>query len=183
MPRLLPDQPYVRRVLHYNPWTGVLTWRERTVADFGGNVSTYSAWTAKNAGNEAGSVYEGDAVPYVRLGLLGSLHRAHRIIWLYVYGYIPFKVDHDDGDGVNNRLANLFETDNVGNGRNQKKHVTNTSGHAGVHRHKKMQKWAAYIGVDNKPKWLGAFDTFEEACAARRAAEISLGYHVNHGRR
>ena len=45
-----------------------------------------------------------------------------------------------------------------------------------------LQKWRAQIRVDGKRKHLGYFDTFDDAVAARKAAEIEHNYHPNHGR-
>lgn len=45
----------------------------------------------------------------------------------------------------------------------------NTSGHTGVH--KKRSKWIAYITVGRRFYWLGSYDHYEEAVAARRKAE------------
>jgi hypothetical protein len=47
----------------------------------------------------------------------------------------------------------------------------NTSGHKGVSWDKERSKWAAYIQVHGKSKYLGRFDTKELAIAAREDAE------------
>ena len=47
--------------------------------------------------------------------------------------------------------------------------VNNTSGHTGVY--KKRSKWIAYITVSKKRYWLGSFDKYDEAVAAREKAE------------
>lgn len=48
----------------------------------------------------------------------------------------------------------------------------NTSGVSGVCWHKKLGKWTAKIGKNYKRIHLGCFDSFEDAVAARRAAEL-----------
>lgn len=172
------SQAYVRNVLHYDPITGLFTWRPRPALVFATELS-WLGWTAKNAGQVAGNIDILDG--YVRIGLLGRLHKGHRLAFLYMDGVLPLKVDHENGRTYDNRWLNLRAADNVQNGRNQKLHVTNTSGHAGVSKIKGYEKWAAYIGVDNRPKWLGAFSSLEEAVAARKEAEVREGYHENHG--
>jgi len=51
---------------------------------------------------------------------------------------------------------------------NKRRRKDNTSGRVGVHK-TKNGKWAAQIG---KKGWIGTYDTFEEACAAREEAEL-----------
>jgi hypothetical protein len=55
---------------------------------------------------------------------------------------------------------------------NQRQKKSNTSGRTGVRFYKSRGKWVATIGVDRKPIHLGYFVSFEEACAAREAAEL-----------
>lgn len=47
----------------------------------------------------------------------------------------------------------------------------NTSGHTEVYWDAHRQKWKADIYIDGKKNYLGSFDTFGEAVAARRKAE------------
>lgn len=47
--------------------------------------------------------------------------------------------------------------------------ANNTSGHTGVY--KKRSKWIAYITVARKRYYLGSYEDFDEAVAARRKAE------------
>ncbi|CAJ5554081.1 AP2 domain [Burkholderia pseudomallei] len=75
-----------------------------------------------------------------------------------------------------------------------------TSKHVGVSWNSAMSKWAAQVRLnlklnhlgfflDNKyrvtigAKYLGYFDTIDEAIRARKSAEERNGYHVNHGRK
>lgn len=55
---------------------------------------------------------------------------------------------------------------------NKRMDARNTSGKTGVRFHEKSGKWEAKIGKDNKSIWLGRFDSFEDAVAAREEAEI-----------
>ena len=55
--------------------------------------------------------------------------------------------------------------------RSKKLFVTNTSGVRGVYRVKKSGKWAAQIMFKGRQKYLGTFNTLQEAAAARQEAE------------
>lgn len=57
--------------------------------------------------------------------------------------------------------------------------MNNTSGVSGVSYRKGNQKWQVRIADDQH---VGYFQTFNEAVAARKAAEKLHGYHPNHGR-
>lgn len=54
----------------------------------------------------------------------------------------------------------------------QKKRNTNTSGKTGVSLNKNTGRWEAYITVQRKTVKLGLHDNFEDAVAAREAAEL-----------
>lgn len=51
----------------------------------------------------------------------------------------------------------------------------NKSGYLGVHLNKRTGRWAANLYVDGRQRFLGYYDTREEAAAARRSAEIAHG--------
>ena len=52
----------------------------------------------------------------------------------------------------------------------------NTSGIRGVHYRESRQKWVATIGFQGKQRYIGSYDTVEEAAAARAKAEEEI-YH------
>ena len=60
--------------------------------------------------------------------------------------------------------------------------ANNTSGRTGVH--KKRDRWIAYITVGQKFYWLGSYDNYDEAVAARKKAEdewkMKLSEYVEH---
>jgi hypothetical protein len=80
------------------------------------------------------------------------------------------KVDHRDLDGLNNTEENLRPATKSQNAMNSKLYSNNSSGVRGVHEDKKAKKFRAYIRKNGKLKWLGSFDTKEEAAEVRRKA-------------
>ena len=144
-------QEYLKRILKYNPATGVFTWR-------------VSSAKHVKVGDVAGKPR---CDGYRRVRILGKLQYAHRLVWLYMYGRFPTKyLDHINGDTSDNRLANLREATNYENQHNQGRRKNNTSGYKGVSWDKSMNKWEAYITKDYKKVHLGYFDTTEEAFKA-----------------
>lgn len=121
---------------------------------------------------------------YREIRLLGGYYREHRVIYEILLGKIPegMLVDHVNGIRSDNRIENLRLVDTLGNTRNNAKSAKNKTGHVGVSWCKAVGKWRAQIGVNNRQVWLGHFDEFDHAVAARKAAESAHGFHANHGR-
>lgn len=57
---------------------------------------------------------------------------------------------------------------------NIRKKSNNKSGKSGVYYEEKHNNYRAYIGFEHRHHYLGSFKTFEEAVAAREAAEIEF---------
>lgn len=80
-------------------------------------------------------------------------------------------VDHINGDGLDNRLANLRPATHQQNLRGfQRKRQCSTSKFRGVYWAKLNQKWAAQIKIHCRATYLGLFDSEEDAARAYDAA-------------
>lgn len=100
-------------------------------------------------------------------GFDGRTFRAHRLIWLMVYGRWPLgDIDHVNGIPSDNRIDNLRECTRSNNCANTKRPKTNLSGFKGASLHRKSGKFAARIRVRGKRIWLGLYDKPELAHAA-----------------
>jgi hypothetical protein len=77
------------------------------------------------------------------------------------------EVDHENGDGLDNRRCNLRASSRQGNCANRPKFKNNTSGFNGVQWHKANKKWRAVIKHHGKTVHVGMFHDKEEAARAR----------------
>ena len=95
---------------------------------------------------------------------------AHRIAFLYIYGYIPDYIDHKDLNGMNNKIENLRVATHRQNMMNVMPRKNNKSGYKGVSLFRSRSKWnARIVAVEKgikKYKKLGYFETAEEAASA-----------------
>ena len=94
----------------------------------------------------------------------------HRLIMKAEEGSI---IDHINHDKTDNRKVNLRVVTAMQNAINRKLRVNNTSGYPGVlnRTDQRGKPWHASITVDKHVIHLGTYDTFDEAVAARKAAE------------
>jgi hypothetical protein len=74
--------------------------------------------------------------------------------------------DHVNSNGLDNRRCNLRVATKMQNNQNMRKSSHNTSGYKGVSYNKERNCWEAYIHMNNKKRWLGRFNTAEEAYEA-----------------
>lgn len=157
-------QERLKEVLHYDPETGVFTWAMNR--------------TRASKGRVAGGV---DGHGYRIIAIDGVRHSAHRLAWLYLYGFYPDEIDHQNHVRTDNRLINLRATDRSGNGRNISKPINNKSGVIGVSWAKRLGKRYDKWEVRVCGEFLGYFDDFFEAVCKRKSAELKLNFHPNHG--
>lgn len=135
-------------------------------------------WNTKYAGKVAGH-FRKDGYYVVNIDRV--LYLGHRVIWLICKGMWPeFLIDHEDQNPSNCSIDNLRQATVEVNRKNSKRYTNNTSGKMGVHWDKLRKKWMAQVKVDRRQKNLGRFDTYEEAVAIRKEAELIYGYHKNH---
>lgn len=150
------NQEYLKSILVYNPKFGIFYWKK-------------NQGTAK-AGNIAGS----DSHGYIRIGINGKGYLAHRLAWLYIYGYTPKMLDHINRDRSDNRIQNLRLCTYSENLRNCRYKNRGQSKLRGVGWHKKSGKWVARIRDGVRQIHLGLFTTEIDAakCYDENARKI-----------
>jgi hypothetical protein len=155
--------------LDYDSSTGIFTWRPRES----------KGWNKRFAGKVTG--YE-RSDGYISVRIDKKNHLAHRVAWIYVYGYMPLEVDHRDHNRANNAIANLREVDRRTNSKNGGLRSDNTSGHVGVSQIRSTGRWRAYYHKPGQKQiLLGTFAKKNEAVAARLKASNDNDFHQNHG--
>ena len=163
----LPDYLTIKALFDYDPVSGVLSWKLKSRKPYA---------IGKPAGGKG-------AGGYLDIAIEDHKYRAHRIIWKWMTGEDPLSIDHIDGNRTNNAWHNLRSVEHHVNLKNSKLSKSNTSGAVGVWWNEAQGKWNSYITYRGRRKHLGSFDTFEEAVAARKAADAKYGFHENHGRK
>ena len=173
----LPTPATLRKLLSYDPDTGLLTWRRRPPEMFTGERYG-KAWNSRYAGRPAFVTATRDGYRCGRI--FEKSYFAHRVAYAIHYGAWPRdQVDHISGVKTDNRIANLRDVSRTENLRNAAKQSNNTSGVCGVYWHKNSGKWRGLIRVNGKLQSLGYFEDFGDAVVARKAAEVKYGFHPN----
>ena len=158
-------QAELKRVLKYDPMTGIFTYRVTR-----GRM---------RAGDRAGCIHRRG---YRSIMVDGAQRTAGRLAVLYMTGRWPKEfVDHINHVRDDNRWENIRVVSCQENQRNQTLNIRNTSGVTGVGWCEVRKKWRTAIQTKGRRKSLGVFTDFDKAVAARKAAEIKYNYHPNHG--
>ncbi len=76
------------------------------------------------------------------------------------------QVDHEDGNGLNNKRRNIRLATNQENARNSQKQVRRSSKYKGVSLDKRHGTWKSQVSVDGQIIWLGQFKSEVEAAKA-----------------
>lgn len=152
----LPSQAQLLQYFHYDVAAGKIFWLPR-----GDDARSFNG---KLAWKEAGTVL---SCGYRVIKLNGTPYYAHRIVWKIITGNDVIDcIDHIDGDRLNNKFENLREATPSQNAWNARLRSNSYSGFKGASFNKKLGKWVSRIRVDGKEKYLGLFESAEQAHAA-----------------
>lgn len=152
-------QARLKELLHYDPETGIFTWR---VIKSNKISSDLIAGTAHSQG-------------YISIGIDRKHYLAHRLAFLYMQGSWPINdVDHKNGKRNENVWKNLRQSTRTLNLENQRAaHKNNIySGLLGAY--KCRNRWQAKIQTKGQCIFIGAFATAMEAHLAYVDAKRKL---------
>ena len=151
----LPSQKKLQELFDYKD--GELYWKEKTHSSI--DLSKPAGHIGKDG--------------YRRIQIERKLYKSHRLVWKYHCGKDPKEfIDHIDGNKSNNNIKNLREATRQQNSFNKITQKNNKLGIKGVR--KDGNKYIATIFINGKVKYLGVFNTIEEARLVREEAEIKL---------
>lgn len=158
---MILTQERLQELMHYDPDTGDFKWKVQKARCIKiGEV-----------------IHRIDYKGYVVVKIDGKTYKLHRLVFLYMEGYLPEnQVDHINRIRNDNRWCNLREVSKQCNLRNSKQRIDNTSGVKGVCWFKRDNKWQVNIRILDKKHYLGLFNDFAEAVAHRLAAEQCLDW-------
>ena len=134
--------------LSYNPVTGIFRWK-----------------VTRNRIQEGELAGSNTTRGYRTIKIKGESFKAHRLAWFYIYEVWPSGViDHKNGIFDDNRISNLRDVPQVINTENKHKpRKRKTSSLLGVSFMSKLNKFKAQICIRGKHKYLGVFNSEQEA--------------------
>ena len=154
------DLATLKRLLKYDPATGVFTWL---------------VWRPNGvkAGDVAGFI---ESNGYRVISLYRKFYKAHRLAWFYMTGEWPKnELDHVNGVRTDNRLANLRAADRSLNKQNMRKaRRDNRTGLLGVYEQNGRFRAGIKVRGEKRRRHLGTFATAQDAHVAYLAAKRAL---------
>jgi len=140
-------------------------------------------WRVNKSNVKAGTLagYLDRTTGYMKVRVDKKDYPLHRLIFLWHHGYLPVYIDHIDGNTQNNKIENLRAATCSENQRNSKIRKDSKTGVKGVCVHKSSGKFTAQLKVAGNKRYLGLFDTIEDAeQAIRLAREQQHGDFARH---
>lgn len=158
----------LKSVMRYEPETGKLYWLKR-----------FNNRIPKSL--DAGTIRKNDG--YINVSVFGKLYPAHRVAYALYHGTCPddMEIDHINHVRSDNRIDNLRPVSKSDNRKNQSISSKSTTGVTGVYYNKARRKFVAQIKINGVNKYIGIFNSMDEAKAKRKEAEEEYGFHSNHG--
>lgn len=173
----------IRELLHYEPDTGIFTWRARD-QDWFATYRSFRTWNSRYANKRAGrETVTGNGYRRRVISIFKTRIMEHRLAWMHMTDDpLPDTIDHINRDATDNRWCNIRASSSSDNQHNKSMHRSNTSGVNGVSWDKKSKKWRAYGTLDSRRYYLGLFDDINEAACAANSFREASGFDFRHGK-
>lgn len=147
----LLTQELVKELFDYDPLTGIF-------------IKKMKIGKKGRIGDRADFVFKTNRSLKRQVTIYSKHYLAHRIAWLYMTGVMPKnQIDHINGDQMDNRFENLREATNQQNSFNRGARITSKSGIRGVSWSKAAKKWMAMGCINGKSKYLGIYESLDDA--------------------
>ncbi len=157
-------QERLKEVLNYDPETGVFTSKVRL------------GYRGKNVGDIVGVEVTRSHTKYLTVQIDKYKTYLHRLAYLYMTGEIPLVIDHEDGNGLNNKWSNLINGTQQHNNQNVTRVQFNKLEQLPLGVFRKGNRFLAAIKVNYRKVHLGSFvDVIDASNAYQEAKKI---YHV-----
>jgi len=108
---------------------------------------------------------------YINIRVDGKMYKAHRLIYLYHYGFMPDMLDHIDCDKTNNCIENLRPCTKSENGMNRADSYAKT-GLRNVYL--RGDKYQVHLKKSGKNYYIGTFSCLDHAKSAAKEARLKL---------
>lgn len=144
----------LRKIMSYDPQTGIFTWRAKIASKV-------------VVGRRVGSQQR---IGYWSTQISGRQYYLHRLAFASMGEPVPTLVDHIDRDRGNNRWANLRPATKSLNGANVGRRKSNKTGIPNVYWDKTRLKWAVCIKVMGRTVNRGRYDSLVDAEHAAKEA-------------
>ena len=134
------------------------------------------SWKTLRGGRLPGTPAGNSTKRYVWIKFRGQYVSGHHVAWLLHYGEAAgSRIDHVNGNGCDNRIANLRKASQSENSQNRRTRTDNQTGLKGVQL-RPNGTWRARIFLEGRSVNLGHFATAEEAHNAyAREAAVQFG--------
>jgi hypothetical protein len=133
---------------------------------------------AIKVGDEAGA---NDGYGYRVIRFSNKLYRAHHLVYLMFNGVLPKRIDHINGNRLDNRIENLRIATDSQNNCNKGLQSNNTTGYKNVKWHERIKKYEVSVQFNKQRKYIGVFEDLELAdLVAHMAREKYHGAFAKH---
>lgn len=145
---------------------GKLFWKSRPLHHFK-STHGHAIWNGRYPGKEAGTFSHNR----FHVNVFKSPVMRYRVIWALHYGFWPpHEIDHVNHITTDDRIENLRLASPSQNQGNRRKNINSKNPYKGVRKAK--ARWQASISYNKKRRFLGSFNTPEEAAKAYHDAAV-----------